>query len=75
MRYINREGDGYRETVDEFDTQKEARAMLREYRILDPTAAFHISQRPCEDWRKERSKDLRLIVEGARCDWRPRQAA
>lgn len=51
MKYIQRRGNGYLETVDEFTTRKEARAMLVEYRISDPTAHFYISSRACKAWR------------------------
>ena len=51
MLYIQRKGDGYLETVDEFETRKEALAMLKEYRMSDPTARFYISTRACKAWR------------------------
>jgi len=50
MKYINRKGDGYLETVDQFETYKEARAMLSEYRMSDPYAELWISQRACKNW-------------------------
>ena len=50
--YIQRKGDGYLETVDEFTTFKEARAMLAEYRMADPSAHYYLSSRPCRDWRE-----------------------
>jgi hypothetical protein len=50
MKYINRKGDGYTETVDQFDTYKEAREMVKEYRMSDPTAHHYISQRACKGW-------------------------
>lgn len=37
------------ETVDEFDTFKEARAMLKEYRLVGG-GYYWISQRPTKDW-------------------------
>jgi len=40
------------ETVDQFDTIKEARAMLIEYRISDPSATYYMSRRPCNDWKQ-----------------------
>ena len=49
--FIQRRGNGYLETVDEFPTWKEARAMLAEYLMCDPSAAFYISSRPCKNWR------------------------
>lgn len=39
------------ETVDEFPTWKEARAMLAEYRMADPTGHYYLSRRPCRAWR------------------------
>lgn len=51
MKYIQRKGDGYLETVDEFTTYKEAKAMLKEYRLSDPSAYYYISQRCCKAWR------------------------
>jgi hypothetical protein len=48
--FINRKDANHRETVDEFTTRKEARAMLTEYRMADPTAEHWISNRPCKGW-------------------------
>ena len=53
MYYIQRLGNGYRETVDEFETMKESREMLAEYQMSDPTARFYISTRMCANWREE----------------------
>ena len=50
MIYIQRKGDSYLETVDEFNTRTEARAMLAEYRLSDPTAHHYLSSRPCKGW-------------------------
>jgi len=38
------------ETVDEFDTLKEAKQMLKEYRMSDPTGQFYLSSRCCANW-------------------------
>jgi hypothetical protein len=51
MFYIQRKAGRTLETVDEFTTRKEARAMLTEYRMADPTAAHYISSRACRAWR------------------------
>jgi len=51
MKYINRKGNGYTETVDQFDTFKEAREMVREYRISDPYAEYWVSSRACKGWK------------------------
>lgn len=54
MFYIQRFGDGQRETVDEFTTRREARAMLAEYRMADPSAYYYISSRACRAWRESK---------------------
>lgn len=54
MTYIQRKGQGYLETVDEFTTWKEARDMLDEYRMSDPSGDFYLSSRPCRDWRESK---------------------
>jgi len=51
MVYIQRNGDNQLETVDEFETRKEARAMLTEYQMSDPSAEFYTSSRACKDWK------------------------
>lgn len=50
MIYIQRRDSHQLETVDEFSTIKEARAMLREYRMSDPAANYHLSRRACKAW-------------------------
>lgn len=50
MHYIQRRDRWGLETVDEFTTYKEARAMLAEYRLSDPSADYYISRRPCKAW-------------------------
>jgi hypothetical protein len=50
MTYIQRRGDGYLETVDQFTTRKEAKAMLTEYRMADPSAHHYLSTRACKAW-------------------------
>lgn len=52
MKYIQRKDANRLETVDQFDTLKEARLMLAEYRMSDPTAYYYISTRPCKGWAK-----------------------
>lgn len=52
MIYIQRRDQWQLETVDEFQTRKEARAALIEYRISDPAASYYISQRPCKHWKE-----------------------
>jgi hypothetical protein len=51
MIYIQRKDSNGLETVDEFETRKEARAMLAEYRLSDPYGAFYLSSRCCKSWR------------------------
>tara|TARA_R110001632_G_scaffold199971_1_gene322583 strand:+ start:399 stop:578 length:180 start_codon:yes stop_codon:yes gene_type:complete len=53
MRYIQRKDyDGNLETVDEFESRKEAVNILKEYRIYDTSAFYYISQKPCRDWQE-----------------------
>ena len=52
MIYIQRKGDGYLETVDEFSTRKEARAMLAEYSLSDPYGHYYLSSRACKGWKQ-----------------------
>lgn len=54
MVYINTsngEKETIIETIDEFETRKEARAMLKEYRLCMPGPVW-ISQRACKGWNK-----------------------
>lgn len=57
MQYIQRKDYQFHtlETVDQFDTAKEARAMVREYRIADQSADYYISTRPCRNWNEVQS--------------------
>ena len=52
MRYIQRKDDRNLETVDEFESRKEAINMLKEYRLSDKSAYYYISQKPCRDWQE-----------------------
>lgn len=49
--YIQRKDGNQLETVDEFTSRKEAREMLREYRMSDTSAHYYISSRACKDWK------------------------
>lgn len=51
MIYIQRRDGRDLETVDEFPTMREARAMLTEYRMSDPSAYYYTSTRPCNHWK------------------------
>lgn len=52
MIYIQRKDGRYLETVDEFNTWKEAKAMLAEYRLSDPAGYYYTSRRACKAWRE-----------------------
>lgn len=52
MKYIQRKDGKDLETVDEFPSMKEARAMLKEYRMADPYAEYYISSRCCKHWKE-----------------------
>lgn len=49
--YIQRKDGKDIETVDEFETYKEAKAMVIEYRLSDSSADYYISSRCCKHWR------------------------
>lgn len=51
MVYIQRKDGRYLETVDEFETRKEAIAMLKEYRMSDNSANYYLSSRCCKSWK------------------------
>lgn len=49
--FIQRRGQSQLETVDEAQTRKEARVLLAEYQLSDPSAVYYISTRACNNWR------------------------
>lgn len=51
MIYIQRKDGKDLETVDQFETRKEARLMLTEYRLSDNSAYYYTSSRACKHWR------------------------
>ncbi len=51
MTYIQRKSGRDLETVDEFETYREARKMLSEYRLSDPSAEYYLSSRACNAWK------------------------
>lgn len=62
--YMQRREGRDLETVDEFSTRKEARAMLTEYSLADRSGRYYLSTRPCKDWRPitEAARDVALSV-------------
>ena len=52
MKYIQRRDRWQLETVDQFETTKEARDMLKEYRLADTSAEYYISSRCCRGWKE-----------------------
>jgi hypothetical protein len=48
MIYIQRRDENGLETVDEFETRKEAREMLKEYQLSSRDASFYLSSRCCK---------------------------
>ena len=55
--YINLKENGEVETIDEFDTRKEAREMLSEYQMAYHGAGVYISTRCTNDWRRDSAGD------------------
>ncbi len=54
MVYIQRSSDGITETVDEFDTYKEAIMELPEFKMSDSSAKYYTSSRACKEWRESK---------------------
>jgi len=52
MVYIQRKDGNMLETVDEYDNWKQARNMIKEYRLSDSFAYYYLSSRPCKHWNK-----------------------
>ena len=50
MFYIQRKDARQLETVDQFDSRREALDMVREYRMADHSANYYISSRACKEW-------------------------
>lgn len=50
MYYIQRKSGCDLETVDQFETGKEALKMLMEYRFSDNSASYYLSTRACNNW-------------------------
>ena len=50
MTYIQRKDANGLETVDQFESRKEARKMVKEYQLADPSAIYYMSQRACKSW-------------------------
>jgi hypothetical protein len=54
MTYFIQRKDGLQlETVDEFETRKEAVAMQKEYALSDSAAVYYVSTRACRGWTEE----------------------
>jgi len=52
MKYVQRRDSYGLETVDQFNTYKEARDMVKEYRMSDPSASYYLSSRCCKEWKE-----------------------
>lgn len=52
MFYIQMKSAAGLETVDEFMSLREARAMLAEYRTASLSCRYYISRRACKAWTK-----------------------
>lgn len=52
MTYLNIKKHGEVETFDEFDNYKEAREMLKEYRLNSWYSEAYLSSRSTSTWRK-----------------------
>lgn len=54
MNYIQRKEGKQLETIDEFETYKEAFLTLKEYRMSDYLAEYYISSRCCKAWKESK---------------------
>lgn len=54
MTYINMKSVYGVETVDEYETYKEARAMIKEYRLSDSSNDYYLSSRSTREWRESK---------------------
>jgi hypothetical protein len=57
MVYVQRKDSNGLETVDEFDSWKEASKMLKEYRLSDSYAYYYLSTRACKHWKERKQGD------------------
>ena len=53
MIYINIKNGKEIETVDEFKTYKEAKEMLKEYKLGDRYNYYYLSQKSTKEWRNK----------------------
>jgi hypothetical protein len=54
MTYIQRKDGKDLETVDQFETRKEARLILKEYQLSDNYANYYLSSRACKHWKESK---------------------
>ncbi len=54
MLYINTKTNGVVETVDQFETRKEALQMLKEYRMSAFGMGYYLSRRSTKEWSTSR---------------------
>ena len=65
MYYIQRKDNNGLETVDEFETRKEAQDMRYEYTLSDYSARYYISTRACKDWRNDPAVHQSTLIRSA----------
>ena len=56
MYYINMKGSYGIETIDQFETMKEAKKMVYEYNLSDSYNYYYISSRSTKQYREEQKK-------------------
>ena len=52
MTYVNIKVEGVVETVDQFETYREARKVCKEYNFSDSTQTYYTSSRSTKEWRE-----------------------
>lgn len=57
MNYINFKYNGEVETIDQFETYKEAKETIKEYRMAYSDGEVYLSNRSTKQWRDSKQKD------------------
>ena len=62
MVYIQYKAYGTLETIDSFDSYKEAKAMLAEYRLCFSEGTLYLSQRATKAWRDNKLNRISQLI-------------
>lgn len=62
-KYINMKAYGTIETIDEFETYREAKKMMEEYRLTHTDGLLYISNRPTNSWANSKQTAVRRMLD------------